>query len=403
MKRMLTLVAVLALVGTVAAADWPEFRGAERDGKSAEKGLMQSWPEGGPKEVWNVGGLGTGYSSVAVVGGQVYATGHVDGRFAVTKLDKDGKKLWQTPVDQAKKNQYTNARSTATVDGNGVYVLSDNGTLACLRASDGKEVWKVDILKTYGAPNITWALAESPLVYKKAVIVCPGGRAAMVALDKTNGNELWAAPAVDDKTAYASVRIISHGGVTQAVGFSAKHVFGVHADSGKLLWKAPHETSYDVNATSVVFDRGVLYAVSGYGTGGEAFKMNVSSSGVTVTSAWKNKDLDDQFGGVVLVGDTVIGTGHKKRGITAVKLGTGETVYTKPGVGQASLIYADGRIYCQGHNGEMALVNPADGSVVSKFKLEGISKQNWSHPAISDGKLYVRWNDRLAVYDIKAR
>ena len=400
MKILAACLCVTVLAAAVAQAeDWPQFRGPNRDGISSEEGLLKSWPSGGPKKLWSFE-IGQGYSSVAIADGKVYATGYVGKDLVMTALTTSGKKLWQEKIDAAAGGSNGGARGTPTLDGDKVYLLSGRGKLVCLKTADGKEVWSKNILSEYGAPNITWKLSESVLIDGDKVICAPGGKAALVALNKNTGKEVWASPAMDPKTSYASAMLIDYGGLKQVVTFSQKHVFGVNADNGKLLWKEAKQTSYDVNATSVVFTKGVMFVTSGYGAGGAVYKMKVSGGKVSMKKLHTVPAPDDKFGGVVLVGTRVYGTGDKKGGLTAVDLASGKAVYTTKNVGKSSVISADGRLYCQGHDGKMQLVNPEDGSVISSFMIKRKDKM-WAHPAISDGKLYIHHDDKLSVYKIK--
>ncbi len=392
------------LLGGVAAEDCPQFRGLNRDGVSPETGLLKTWPEGGPKKLWENSELGHGWSSLAVVGGKVYTSGVIGDQLAVTALDPEGRRIWQRVIDGASGGSEQGSRSTPTVDGDRLYVISDLGKVVCLRTSDGTEMWSENILKKYGGSNITWKLAESLLIDGDRVICTPGGRACLTALDKRTGQEIWAADPIEAKPNYASARVVEWAGVRQIVNFSCKHVFGVEAETGKLLWKHRHETRHDVNATTVLYKDDVLYITSGYGSGSEGLKMSITNGGVSVTRIWANKALDDHFGGVVLIGNTVYGTGQNRRGLTALEIDTGREVYNNRSVRKSSNIYADGRLYCQGHDGTVQLVDPAEGRVVSSFRIQVKQKgRMWAHPAISDRKLYIRHDDTVSVFDIKAQ
>ena len=245
-------------------------------------------------------------------------------------------------------------------------------------------------------------MSESVLVDGDNVICAPGARASMAALDRMTGKEIWAADSVDAKTGYASAVIIDYGGIRQAVTFSGKSVFGVNADTGWLLWRKPrpHQRWGDVHATSVVFAEGMLYVTSGYSAGSVAFRIRVDGKALKAEEAWKSELLDDHHGGVVLVDGKVIGVGNDERGLTALGLHTGTEVYRHPGFREASVIYADGRLICQGHKGTISLVNPASGEVISSFRLEN-RQQVWAFPAISGGLLYIRNGSELTCYDIR--
>jgi len=393
----------LVCVGIVHSADWPQFRGPSRDGISPEKGLLQSWPDGGPKVVWRNDELGYGWSSVAVVEGIVYTSGVIEDILTVTSLDSSGKVRWQQPLEPATKGEgYKGSRSTPTIDGDRLYILSGEGTLYCLKTTSGQEVWSVNLVARYGPGKPKWSMAESVLIDGNKVICAPGARASMVALDKMTGEEIWAAEPVDPKTGYASAMLIEHGGIRQVITFSAKSVFGVNADTGELLWteRRPHQRWGDVNATSVVFDNGMLYVTSGYSAGSVGYKLSVSGKKVSVERVWESKLLDEHHGGVVLLYGRVIGVGHESRGLTALDLKTGRDIYRVRDFREASVIYADGRLICQGHRGTISLVDPATGDVISSFKMQN-RKKVWAMPAISDGLLYIRNGSELTCYDIR--
>jgi len=404
MMRVVAVVGLLALFGTIAAADdWPQFRGLNRDGISLEKGLLKSWPAGGPELLWQYGELGDGYSSVAVVGDRIYSAGGKGGQVVVTALDSDGKKLWEQPIGGTGGGSYAGTRATPTVEGEFLYMLGDNGDLACLKIDDGSIVWTKNILKEYEAPNTKWKLAESVLVDGDHVICSPGGKASMVALDKKTGEEVWASEPVDSTTGYAAAVIVEYKGLRQIVGHSGGHIFGVRAEDGLLLWKQPQSNRYQVNATSIVFDKGILFSSCGYGFGSQALRLTVRGKKAGVKQLWTHKALDDHFGGVVLVKGVVFGTATRGS-LFALKLSSGKVGFKSGDVGKSSNIYADGRLYCQGQKGRIQLVNPGDGKVISSFTEKPAKpKQLWAHPAIANGKLYIRNGHVLKVFKIKGR
>jgi outer membrane protein assembly factor BamB len=404
MRLLIAVTALLAVSGSLAVAeDWPQFRGLNRDGISPEKGLLVKWPADGPELLWQYDGLGDGYSSVAVVDDVVYTAGGKDGQVTVIALDSKGALLWQQAIGRTGGGGYAGSRATPTVTGEFLYMLGDNGDLACLKTADGAIVWKKNILSEYGAPNTKWKLAESILVVDDHVICSPGGRASMAALDKATGEEVWAAEPVDGTTGYAAAVLIDYGGLRQIVGHSASHIFGVRAEDGVLLWKQPQDNRYHVNATSVVFEKGVLMSSCGYGAGSQGLKLTVSGKRAGVERIWAEKALDDHFGGIVLVKGVLYGTASKGS-LYALKLTTGKVGYKSAEVGKSSNIYADGRLYCQGEKGQIQLVNPGNGKVISSFTEKPAKpKQLWAHPAISGGKLYIRNGSTLKVFKISKR
>ena len=407
MKQFIfAVVSFLLSISLAIAADWPQFRGPNRDGKSPEEGLLKKWPKEGPKKLWSNSEIGHGWSGVAVVGGKVCVTGTFGSDLKVTALDAEGKKLWQKRIDQATAGMgYRGARTTPTVDGERLYCLSDAGRLVCMKTSDGAEVWSVNILKKYSAPNARHSLAESPLVDGNKVICTPAGKASAVALDKTTGQEIWAAPSVDKRTAYVSGQIVEYLGLRQVVSMTGKVLFGVHAETGKLLWTHPRETPWEININAPHYHKGVLFVSSGYKIGTEALKLNVSGEKVSVKRLWNSKELDDHLGGMALVDNLLIGCCNElASGLTAIDIRNGKQVYKNAKIGESSIIVADGLLYVQEHTGRMLLVDPSSGKAISQFRIPAARSKTervWAHPAISNGRLYVRHDSTLSVFDIK--
>ncbi len=296
-----TILAVAAAVALLsapgAAADWPQFRGPDRDGISAETGLLSSWPEGGPKELWRVP-LGEGYSALAVVGGRIY-TLYADGddELAVCLAAADGKEIWRYRLGDNWKDMMGNGpRSTPTVVDGTVYVLGAHATLAALDAATGAERWRQDLTRTVGARPPTWGVSTSPLVEGELLILDAGGRGghSIVALDRHSGELVWHAES--DKAGYAAPLPVTVDGRRQVVMFTGTQVVGVDPADGRVLWKRPWKTSYDVNAATPVFiPPNRLFVASGYSTGGALFELEADGGATRVTRLWSNRNMRNQF------------------------------------------------------------------------------------------------------------
>src|SRR5258706_4294564 len=186
---------LLAAVATTSplgqgAGDWPQWRGPDRNSISRDSGLLQGWPSAGPPQNWTVSSVGKGYGSMAVVGDRIFVQGSNGRQSIVYVLNRaDGRGIWSKALGAAGDNDRgSGPRGTPTLDGDRMYVLTENGDLACLKAQDGTSVWQRNILRDFAARNIDWLLSESPLVDGNNLIVTPGGRdATVVALDKMTG------------------------------------------------------------------------------------------------------------------------------------------------------------------------------------------------------------------------
>jgi outer membrane protein assembly factor BamB len=188
------LFVVSCLTAAAQSADWPQWRGPNRDGVSRETNLLKQWPTAGPPLAWKAKGAGAGYSSLAVANGRIYTLGLRGEREFVVAFDAaTGREVWATPHGTAYHDgRGDGPRGTPTLDGERLYALGGNGDLSALEAKTGRVVWTMNVLKKFGGENPNWGVSESPLVVGDRLLVTPGGAgASVVALDKRDGAVLW--------------------------------------------------------------------------------------------------------------------------------------------------------------------------------------------------------------------
>ncbi len=420
--RLKTLLIVSTSVLGAAAVgwcdDWPTFRGAQRTSVSTDKNLLKVWPEGGPKLVWETTGAGRGYSSIAVVGDRLFTLG--DGLSTADDKDeyltcfdrKSGKQLWATKTGPAwteMKPDWHSSRSTPTVDGAMVYVISPKGMLVACNVSDGKEVWRKDLADELGGKKADpWGYSESVLIDGDHLICTPGGeKATIVALDKKTGATVWTAASQGDIGAgHASIVISKVGTTTVYVQTTGSGAIGVAAKNGTVLWTYPITKTTAVIPTPIVRDDFVFFSV-GYGQGGALLQQVADASGtVTIKEIFGiNKKLGNKHGGIVLIGNYIYGDAEDRGTPFCADLMTGDIQWQGrgPGKGSAVVIGGDEMLYVQFQDGMMALVkaDPKEYSVVSEFKIPGSGdRPSWAHPVIVDKKLFVRSQDKILCYDI---
>lgn len=404
-----SLALTLALATASPAADWPVFHGPDGSNKSPDTGLLRQWPEGGPELLWQTDGLGEGYATVSVADGLVYTSGNKDGKTIITALDLDGKVVWQAANGDAWTKDFPGTRGTPTIDGDRLYHESPIGNVICMNAKTGEEIWSLNILDKFAGENIKWALAESVIIDGPHAICCPfGEKASIVALDKMTGEVVWAAEGTGDKAGYATPAVIEYGGLRMVVTMNQKAVVGVDADSGKLLFRHPHETKYDVNALLPVFHDGQIFVASGYGSGAQMIKLTVDGKNVSTEQVWVNKKFDNHHGGVILQDGFVYGANARGQWM-CVDWKTGETKWAEKGIGKGSVSFADGLLYGFNENQNKRTVglikpNPEAYEEISSFQIpEGGKGNSWAHPVIIGGRLYLRHGDFLFVYNVKAK
>lgn len=389
-------------------AEWTDFRGPNRDGKSTETGLLKSWPPGGPKLLWTSNGCGTGYASVTIANGLIYTTGSFGKETAVVAFDMNGERKWSTSFCGTFKGRGPGSRGTPTIDGGKLYAEGPQGMVVCLDAATGDKVWSVNLMQKFGGRNIRWALSESLLVDGDNVICCPGGAsAAMVALNKSTGETVWVCKGEGDKPGYASPVLIEYEGLRQILAMMSHSIIGVNADTGALLWRYEHVTKYDVNATNPIFHNGHIFIASGYGKGCALVKLNVSGKEASATEVWRSKELDNHHGGVILLDGYLYGSAFKKNWI-CMDFMTGDVKYRDRRVQKGSVVYAEGMLYCLSERGGRVLLvkaSPESCDVVSRFSIPGAGGHSdvWAHPVVCGGRLYIRNKDSLFAYDVKGQ
>ncbi len=401
---------------TLLAANWPQWRGPERNGISQEKELLKQWPAEGPELLWKVDGLGDGFSTPAIVGDRIYLISNrgLDDEFVQALNTSDRKAVWTTKIGKVgepdQQPSYPGARSTPTTDGDVLYALGSAGDLACIDRATGNIRWKKNLQADFAGKPGEWAYAESPLVDGDLVVVTPGGKeATLVALNKHTGEEVWRAQVPEgDAAAYASIVILEAGDVKQYVQFLANGVVGVDASNGKFLWRYDRTAkSSPANIGTPVTSDGCVYTGSHY-AGGGLIRINKTPEGFAVEEVYFDRKLPTAIGGAVLIDGYLYGTNRTTMTCTDFK--TGEIKWTEErGMAPSSLCYADGMLYLHSENtGEVALIEatPAGYKEHGKFAPAGIPEKGqskaWAYPSIADGKLYLHDWGTLWCYDIKS-
>lgn len=395
---------------------WPQFRGPRRDGVSDERGLLASWPEGGPKVLWSAGKLGRGFSSPIVVKDRVFITGDVDGELRIFALDAAGQPVWSVPHGAAWKDPYPGARTTPTYHSGHLFVLNAHGRLTCFDAANGQERWTVEVLARFGGKNITWGLSENVLVDERAVYVTAGGSTALVvALDKSTGAVLWqSAPLLDtagdgtpENASYVSPQLIRFGDRRLLLGCSLRHLYCLDADTGAIQWTRRFPTTYSVISMMPALVGGGVFMTAPHGQDGRLFHLlppATPTGTVGARDGWSTT-LDTLQGCVVPVGEKLIGSFYGgRKGWAALDPRTGEILYQNSDLVKGAPLLADGRLYALSEDGWMRLLEAGDQQFVEhgKFRLADAKRDAWAHPVIHDGRLYLRYHDTLTCYDIRA-
>jgi outer membrane protein assembly factor BamB len=423
-----TCAAAAAVAGLTSAraADWPQWRGPHRDGHAAAGEVAVGKLAADPTVAWKRE-VGFGVDSPVVAGGVVYYLDEAGGKETVHAADaKTGKAVWSAVLDDTFKDKQSQPgpRCTATVDGNRVYAQSCRGTLKCLRAADGNEVWSANYGKAFGAVFIgelgkaegavRHGYAGAPLVDGDRLIVGVAGKeAAYAGFDKRTGKELWRTALEGLSTAYAAPTLATIGGVRQVVAFATAAVVGLDPATGKLLWRSPPvKTALGRHITTPVVV-GDLVVVGSFQAGLIGFRVAKAGDGFKAEQAWATKDAMPNFSGLVAIGGEAVngGSGGGTAGATAVaglpthvvgvgqglklfciEIATGKLAWSQDaglGKSHAGLIVVGDTVLALGDAGELVAF-AADPTAYKEMGRAKACDKNWCTPAYVDGKLYLR-------------
>ncbi len=423
--RLILAVSVfLAGLAPILAEDWPQWRGPARDGRSSDSGLLQDWPEQGPPMLWERDGLGTGFSSLAVVNGRIFTMGDLDdGQYAMALSEATGDLLWKARVGDPHRDEMGGPRSTPTTDGDRLYMVTTDGDIVCLDASNGAERWRRSLVRDFkgylmkAMGSYDWKFSESPLVDGDQVVVTPGHvEALMVALNKLTGEEIWRTRGRRlgsqgaDGAAYSSAVVSQAAGTRQYVQLVGRGLIGVDAKTGRLLWNYNRVASDIANIATPVVRGDYIFASTGYGTGAGLVKITREGDEFRADEVYflQAGTLQNHHGGLILHEGTIYtGTGHNKGFPIAVDFLSGKVAWgpiRNQGRDSAAVSYADGRLYFRYQDGRMILVEatPTAYREHGSFMIPGVEKPSWSHPVIADRKLFLREQGRLFCYDIRS-
>jgi outer membrane protein assembly factor BamB len=412
--RTLYFTIVILMTCLTGEAQQVQFRGPQRDGKFPDTGLLKTWPETGPELLLKVEGIGKGYSSVVATDQLIFATGMIDTLDYLTCIKPDGAVKWKIPYGRSWKQSFPETRSTPTIDGNRIYLMSGIGELACINLEDGKILWKVNVDKDFEASWFNWGVAESPLIVDDMVICTPAGKKTSVtAFDKMTGKLVWQSIPVGGQRAYASPTIFGYDKFRFILAVTTTHLIALEPATGKVAWtfryfdeKKISDNDKDLIWCNIPTFKGRdIFLSMGYDYPNMMLEMNEQGTGVK--EKWSNTILDNHHHGLIEKDGFVYGSNwqsNSKGKWVCLDWENGGLKYETDWFTKGALVFADGMFYVmEEKSGTVGLVrpNPEKFEVVSSFKLNGGSGPYWAHPFIANGKLYLRHGDVLFVYNIK--
>jgi outer membrane protein assembly factor BamB len=405
-KSPLTVLAFLILVSCSDKTELSQWRGPDRDGKYTETGLLKQWPEEGPEMLWSFEGLGAGHGSVSIAEDQIFILGMPDTIGVIYCFDLEGHLKWQKEYGLEWYANYTGPRSTPTITGGLLYFVSGQGVAFCMETKTGEVRWSVDMFETFGAQDTNWGIAESPLLDGDRMIVTPGGKKHnVVALDRFTGETVWSSKGNGEQSAYCSPILVQLNDTRLIVTMTAESVLGIDAENGQTYWSIPHKQGNKINANSPVYEGGRVFSASGQADTTEGHLMiQLLEDGKTAEVGWRNEEWFNLLGGLILYDGDLYSSTFDKTEWYSLDAETGQLNYVSDQVFGGATIFAEGRFYCYGTDGFLALIEPNENGcrVISSFEVTLGTDQHWAHPVIHDGRLYVHHGNALICYDITA-
>ena len=398
---------------TAEAADWPNYRGPNYNGISNETGWSATWPEGGPKVLWKTS-IGTGFASMAVSNGRVYATGNIKDNDILYCFDaKTGEEIWKKsyPCPLYKKNHEGGPCATPTVDGNAVYTFSKDGDAIRFNAATGQIVWHKNLNKELGLKHPTWYFASSPFVIdpsnagsgsKPAVggMVILNAGTYGIALDKADGSVIWKNG--NGACGYATAVPYTVGNQKCVAMAVSKEIVGLVAATGKIIWKFPWKTSYDINAADTIISGDTVFISSGYNKGCALLKID----GGSITELWRNKNMRNQVNSSVLWKGHIYGFDGQVGGggkLTCLNYQTAEVKWSQRGMRTGSLMLADGKLIILGERGKLVIAEASPEGFRELASAQILTGKCWTVPVLANGRIYARnANGQLVCIDVSS-
>lgn len=398
-----------ALVSTLSAEDWNQYRGPLGTGKSSESIASI----GKLKPIWKVP-TELGFSSFAVADGRAFTQVLIDGDESLLALNAaTGKRLWEAKLGEADWRGGGDAgasdnkggdgpRSTPATDGKHVFVYDAHLVLSCFDATTGQRIWKRDVIEEFAGRNIKWHNATSPLLDGDRIYVGGGGPGqSLIAFDKNNGRELWKSG--DELITHATPTLSEINGRKQVIYFTQSGLVSVDTGNGNELWRRKFEFNVSTAASPIV-EEDLVYCSAGYGVGAGVFRATNSPEAERV---WlkPNKLMNHWSTPVVHEGNLYGIFEFKKYGkapLNCVELDTGDVLWSKRGFGPGNCILVGDKLVVLSDAGEVVIVRASPDGYEELSRTEVLDGKCWSTPAFSGGKIFVRSTVEGACIDLNA-
>jgi len=421
--KFIPVVVLLVCIANVFAQDWPQFLGPNRNGISAQKGILRTWPQNGPEIQWTVS-VGIGFGGPVVKDSKVYLldrNDEVGDNLRCLDLS-NGKELWNFAYDAPGSVMFPGSRSIPIVDGNHIYSCGHNGDVYCININTHKPVWNKNVWTDFGGNEIPrWAITQNPLIYGDLLILASQApQAGVVAYEKLTGNVKWSTPSLGP-VGYVSPSIVKVSGQDHVVMVTASagrrgeigtggKVVGIDPLTGKILWEYTNWQCRIPVAPAVDAGEGKMLITGGYEAGTAMIKVKKKTNdSYEVTELYKTIEFGSHTKPPILYDDHFYvhySTNERRDGMVCMSIDGDVKWKTKrsPLFDKGSMIFADGLFLSTDGKTHLYLIEPDPSAfkpiATAELLVGGTGddrkpNQNWAPMALSNGKLFIRDQSQL--------
>jgi outer membrane protein assembly factor BamB len=408
LKTALSLGLFILFIQTIFAHDWPQWRGANRDGVVTGFTAPNTWPDQ-LKQIWKAP-VGVGHSSPLVIGARIYLhSRQAENEVAAAYDLNTGKTIWQDSypiaytMNPAAAGHGKGPKSTPVYSNGKLYTLGITGVLSCYDTAKGKLLWRKDFAGQFKSTSPVYGAAASPIVDRGLLIAYVGGAdsGALKAIDAASGEEKWSWNG--DGPGYATPIVVERESTRQIVTQSQQNIIGVRADNGSLLWKIPFTTDWAQNIVTPIQYKDLLI-FSGLNKGVFAVRVDCRDNAWVTDAIWQNKEVSMYMNSPLLAGDLLFGMSHKNKGqFFCLDAATGKTLWTgDPRQGEnAAMVIAGDTIFSLTNDADLIVTSAADkgARVIKRYHVA--EKPTWAHPTIVGRNILIKDETTLAVWRLE--
>lgn len=391
---------------TLQPGDWPLFRGPTRNGEVRNLRIGTDWKQSPPTLVWKKK-VGPAWSSMIIVDGKLFTQEQHDEAEALICLNATtGSELWSHEDANARfwdGQSGAGPRATPTFVDGCLYSLGGTGILNCLDAATGKAIWSRDVVRDNQTSIPMWGFASSPLVYDGKVVVFSGENSknsGVAAYAAASGNPLWHVS--NGQVSYSSAQMVSIGGQAQILFVTDAGLIAVDPNNGNTCWtyEAPGHGMWRAVQPTPVGEKRVLFGSEDLGL--VSVDLTSDNQAWSAKEHWKSNDLKPAYNDVVLLDGYIYGLDASILACIDAETGKRKWKGGRYGHGQVLLLPDQRLLIVTGEKGDVALVRADPKGFEELGRFQAIEGKTWNHPAIAQGRLYVRNDEELACYQLPA-